>query len=72
MNSIIQCLLASPVLDKFLSEFPFDEKKNPIGYGLGQIARSLFQNEKASPYEFKKLIDVHMPLFSGYNQHDAQ
>lgn len=72
MNSIIQCLVATPVLDSFLQEYPFDEGKNPIGFGLSMIAKSLLKNEKPSPFEFKKLIDVHMPLFSGYNQHDAQ
>ena len=72
MNSIMQCLVATPVLDNFLQEFPFDEDRQPIGYGLSCIAKSLLSNEKASPSLFKKLIDMHMPLFSGYDQHDAQ
>lgn len=72
MNSIIQCLVATPVLDNFLKDYPFDEKKQPVGYGLSILAKSLLANEKPSAYSFKKIIDVHMPLFSGYDQHDAQ
>jgi ubiquitin C-terminal hydrolase len=72
MNSIIECLVATPVLDQFLLDFPFDEKKNPVGFGLSRIAKQLLANEKPNPHEFKKLVDVHMPVFSGFDQHDAQ
>ena len=44
MNSIIQCLVATPVFDQFLEQFPFNPKKNPIGYGLSILARSLLKN----------------------------
>ena len=36
------------------------------------MAQALLKNEKPSAFFFKKMIDVHMPLFSGYDQHDAQ
>jgi ubiquitin C-terminal hydrolase len=72
MNSIIQCLVATPVLDNFLANYPFDEKKEPIGFGLSHVAKSLLKNERPTPQLFKRVIDVYMPLFSGYNQHDAQ
>ena len=44
MNSIIQCLVSTPVLDNFLIEYPFNEKKEPIGYGLSMVAKSLMKN----------------------------
>lgn len=72
INSIIQCLVATPVLDRFLLDYPFDETKTPVGFGLGRLAQALLANEKAMPNDFKKLLDVHMPQFSGYDQHDAQ
>ena len=36
------------------------------------MAKALLKNEKPSAFFFKKVIDIHMPLFSGYDQHDAQ
>ena len=44
MNTILQCLVATPVLDTFLKEYPFDEKKQPVGFGLSKIAKSLLAN----------------------------
>jgi ubiquitin C-terminal hydrolase len=34
MNSIVQCLVATPVLENFLVDYPFNEKTEPIGFGL--------------------------------------
>jgi ubiquitin C-terminal hydrolase len=72
MNSIIQCLVATPVLEDFLLDYSFSEKKEPIGFGLSSMAKALLRNERPAPHQFKKMIDVHLPLFSGYDQHDAQ
>lgn len=72
MNAIIECLVATPILDIFLSEYQFNEKKQPIGFGLSEVARCLLRNEKADAKKFKKLIDTNMPIFSGFEQHDAQ
>ena len=72
MNSVMQSLVATPVLSKFFEEYSFNETKQPIGYALSVISKALMANEKPVPFFFKKVIDVHMPLFSGYDQHDAQ
>jgi ubiquitin C-terminal hydrolase len=44
MNTVLQCLVATPVLDNFLKDYPFDEKKQPVGFGLSKIAKSLLAN----------------------------
>ena len=44
MNSIIQCLVATPVFDTFLKDYPFDEKNQPVGFGLSKVAKSLMAN----------------------------
>ena len=44
MNSVLQSLVASPVLDKFLRQFPFQEKKQPMGFELSNLAKALFSN----------------------------
>jgi hypothetical protein len=44
MNAVIECLVAAPILDIFLSEYQFDEKKQPIGYGLSEMARAMLKN----------------------------
>jgi len=36
------------------------------------MAKLLLQNEKPNAYNFKKMVDIHMQIFSGYDQHDAQ
>jgi hypothetical protein len=36
------------------------------------MAKTLLKNEKAFPQDFKKMIDINMPTFSGFDQHDAQ
>ncbi len=55
-----------------MQDYSFDEKKEPIGFGLSSIAKSLLKNERAFPQQFKKMIDIHLPSFSGFDQHDAQ
>ena len=72
INAVIQCLITTPILENFLLKHPFNEKDNPIGSGLSVLARSLLNNEKPSASEFKKIVDVRMSQFSGYDQQDAQ
>jgi ubiquitin C-terminal hydrolase len=72
INSILQCLVATPVLQDFLKNYAFSEKKEPIGYALSSVAKALLNNERPSPQQFKKMIDLHLPQFSGFDQHDAQ
>ena len=68
----MQSLIATPVLEQYLSENEFDRDKQPILYAISEVSKKLVANQKVSPSELKKKIDVHMQMFSGYNQHDAQ
>lgn len=68
----MQSLIATPVLEQYLSGNEFDSDKQPILYAISEVSKKLVANQKVSPSELKKKIDVHMQMFSGYNQHDAQ
>jgi hypothetical protein len=39
---------------------------------LSEIAKALLNNQKPDAKNFKKLIDANIPIFSGFEQHDAQ
>lgn len=49
MNSIIQCLSATPILEVYLQKFEFKEKTHPLGHALAEMAKCLANNEKPSP-----------------------
>eukprot|EP01119_Soliformovum_irregulare_P013741 TRINITY_DN3689_c0_g2_i1.p1 TRINITY_DN3689_c0_g2~~TRINITY_DN3689_c0_g2_i1.p1 ORF type:complete len:826 (-),score=209.35 TRINITY_DN3689_c0_g2_i1:13-2226(-) len=82
MNSALQCLAHTTALtqyfleDHFLSEI---NEKNPLGT-QGKMARSyadLIKNlwsgtvGSVSPYDFKHVLSLFAPQFSGYRQHDS-
>lgn len=72
MNSIIQCLIASPILDEYFLKIKPNEQKQSLLYEITEVAGCLLQNRKVSPVSLKKKIGMKMELFSGNDQHDAQ
>ena len=72
MNSIIQSLIATPILDKYLESTDFSEKTQPLLSAISAVGKRLLNNQKTEPDGLKKAIDLHLEVFSGYDQHDAQ
>ena len=72
INSIIQSLIATPILDKYLESTDFSEKTQPLLYAISAVGKRLLNNQRTEPDGLKKAIDLHLEVFSGYDQHDAQ
>lgn len=72
INSVVQCLIASPILEEYFCKKKFKEDKQPLLYELAELATSLLANKKISPIKLKKTIDMELTSFSGNDQHDAQ
>ena len=83
MNSVLQCLLATAPLAKYiLASYYLEDinKTNPLGTG-GRIAEELAiltrvahsgNYRSVSPYEFKRTIGRFAPEFGGTKQQDSQ
>ena len=83
MNSVLQCLLATAPLAKYMvNSYYLDDinKTNPLGTG-GRIAEELAvltrvahsgNYRSVSPYEFKRTIGRFAPEFGGTKQQDSQ
>ena len=83
MNSVLQCLLATSPLAKYIvTSYYLDDinKTNPLGTG-GRIAEELAvltrvahsgNYRSVSPYEFKRTIGRFAPEFGGTKQQDSQ
>jgi hypothetical protein len=44
MNAIIQCLVATPILDSYLVNREFSERRQPMTASLANIAKNLLAN----------------------------
>lgn len=72
INSVIQCLIATPILEKYFIEEKFKSDKQPLLYEIAEIAKCLLSNKRVSPVKLKKIIDIELEVFSGSDQHDVQ
>lgn len=82
MNVILQCLAATPLLNRFMSSGNFRPEvnsSNPLGSG-GRLARTLGEllhvmwagtHKWVSPSSFKEALTTAKPWFAGREQHDA-
>ena len=83
MNSVLQCLLATAPLAKYILDSVYVEdinKTNPLGTG-GRIAEELAvltrvahsgNYRSVSPFDFKRTIGRFAPEFGGTKQQDSQ
>ena len=60
INTIVQCLIATPVMGTYLNESNFNREKQPLLYEFSLLAKDLLMNKKVSPVELKKTIDVNL------------
>jgi len=83
MNSIVQCLsCTTPVVQYFLSDsYRLDiNRENFLGTGgnlaeeFAVLVKALWagQYRSVTPRDFKHTVGRYNPMFSGYDQHDAQ
>jgi len=84
MNSILQCLLNTPLLSDYFMNKSHLREKNPKSRGLAEAFGSLLEKVKShtgtnksysggeSTYDLKSHISRVNSMFSGYEQHDAQ
>lgn len=72
MNSILQSLTSTSIFDQFFLKANLPAKKYPLSYDLGNVVKGLLNREKFNIVDFKRVINNVMPIFAGYDQHDAQ
>lgn len=60
INTIIECLIATPVMGTYLNESKFNRDSQPLLYEVSLLAKDLLLNKKVSPVELKKTIDVNL------------
>lgn len=78
MNSILQCVFATPGLtDYFFNQFPGEKKQRPTPlsqayYELLQSVRSANGVGTVTPSELKAAVSRTVSEFRGYGQQDAQ
>jgi ubiquitin C-terminal hydrolase len=83
MNSIIQCLCATPYLVKYFESNAYRadlNRNNPLGSG-GLLAEEFYilvmalwrgSYRSVSPFDFKNVISQVAPYFAGTEQQDCQ
>ncbi|KAF9429781.1 ubiquitin-specific protease doa4 [Entomortierella beljakovae] len=83
MNSVIQCLIATPPLSRFFLDGSFKRHinmKNPLGTqgklasAFSDLIRSMWSGQSLviSPTSFRNAIGGFAPQFKGTEQHDSQ
>jgi len=77
MNSILQCVFATPQLsDYFLSHFPSDKKqrKTPLSQSYYELLQSVKEANgvnQVTPSDLKQAVSRTVSEFRGYGQQDA-
>jgi len=82
MNSILQCLFNAPLFSDYFLRGTYKKEKNQKNKGLAEAFGALLEKIRAhagppsfqaeSTYDVKSRIARINPIFSGYDQHDAQ
>jgi ubiquitin carboxyl-terminal hydrolase 2/21 len=78
MNSILQCVFATPQLsDYFLSHFPSEKKqrKTPLSQSYYELLQSVKEANgvtQVTPSDLKQAVSRTVSEFRGYGQQDAQ
>lgn len=68
----MQSLASTSIFDQFFLKAKLPEKKYPLGHEFSKVVKGLLKKEDFNIQEFKKIVNAKMPLFAGYDQHDAQ
>lgn len=60
INTVIQCLIATPIFSEYISSEKFHSRKQPLLSQVSAVSKLLLTHNNVSPYDLKKTIDMEL------------